>query len=80
VAGKLRWWMHLNRAIFPVMGPAQLGPFGEPPLPSTEGKPCPLCGSPMREHALERRDGRATKLHCPDNVTHVVSPGVEISL
>ena len=80
MAGKLRWWMHLNRAIFPVMGPAQLGPFGEPPLPSTEGKPCPLCGSPMREHIVERRDGRATQLHCPHHVSETVGSDSEIGL
>jgi hypothetical protein len=65
VTEKIRWWMRLNRAIFPVMGPAQLGPFGEPPLPPADVKPCPLCGIAMTAHVIERSTGQATRLHCP---------------
>ena len=80
MAGRTQSWTRLYRAIFPVMGPAQLGPFDEPPLPSTQTKPCPLCGSPMSEHSVERRDGRATKLHCPDHASYTLGPEAEISL
>ncbi len=63
---KLSWWERLNKALFPYMGPAQLGPFGEPPLPSTETKACPLCGEPMSRHRFERStDHTATRMHCP---------------
>jgi hypothetical protein len=47
------------------MGPAQLGPFGEPPLPPADAKPCPLCGIAMTAHVIERSTGQATRLHCP---------------
>lgn len=64
--GKLKWWQRLNKALFPYLGPAQLGPFGEPPLPTVEAKPCPLCGAPMSEHTFERsQDRTATRMHCP---------------
>ena len=63
---KLTWWQRLNKALFPYMGPAQLGPFDEPPLPSVAEKPCPLCGNPMDDHVFERGDATtATRMHCP---------------
>jgi hypothetical protein len=62
----VRWWDRWNRAVFPWMGPAQLGPFGEPPLPPSAEQPCPLCGAAMNEHSVERPGGRvASRLHCP---------------
>ena len=63
---KVTWWEKLNRALFPFMGPAQLGPFGEPPLPSTATKPCPLCGQAMELHTFDRsQDRHSTRMHCP---------------
>jgi len=63
---KLRWWQRWDRALVPHLGPAQLGPYGEPPLPSTAEKPCPLCGQPMNLHRFERStDHTATRMHCP---------------
>ena len=63
---KRAWWQNLNRALFPFMGPAQLGPFGEPPLPPTDVKPCPLCGKPMSGHTFERsQDHNSTRMYCP---------------
>ncbi|MDH6182303.1 hypothetical protein M2152_002485 [Microbacteriaceae bacterium SG_E_30_P1] len=63
---RLAWWQRLNRALFPFMGPAQLGPFGEEPLPSVAEKPCPLCGNAMSQHTFERsQDRTATRMHCP---------------
>ena len=56
----LTWWERLNKALFPYLGPAQLGPFGEPPLPSVSAvrrsderaylRPQP--GSPLHPDAL----------------------------
>ena len=66
VTEKLAWWQRLNRALFPYMGPAALGPFGEEPLPSTENKACPLCGQPMAGHTFVRsQDHHSTRMHCP---------------
>ena len=64
---RLRWWDRLNRALYPYMGPAQLGSPDEPPRPSSVGKPCPLCGMSMTEHTIERAGdwNTATRLHCP---------------
>ena len=63
---KLTWWQRLNKALFPYMGPAQLGPFDEPPLPSVAEKPCPLCGRPMSLHTFQRsQDHTSTRMHCP---------------
>jgi len=63
---ELTWWQRLNKALFPYMGPAQLGPFDEPALPSVAEKPCPLCGEPMRAHTFERsQDHHSTRMHCP---------------
>jgi len=63
---ELYWWQKLHKALFPFMGPAELGPYGEPPLPSTAEKPCPLCGEPMSGHRFERsQDHNATRMHCP---------------
>ncbi|CAN5400364.1 hypothetical protein BH09ACT1_BH09ACT1_17080 [soil metagenome] len=65
MAVKVPWWDKLNRAFLPYLGPAQLGPFGEAPLPSVAAKACPICGHPMTEHDIERREGRPTQMHCP---------------
>lgn len=59
------WWDRLNRTLFPYIGPPPLGPYNQAPLPPTAGKPCPMCGMPMSDHEVERRDGRPTQLHCP---------------
>jgi hypothetical protein len=48
------------------MGPAQLGPFDQEPLPPTDQKPCPLCGNPMALHTFVRSQDRAsTRMTCP---------------
>lgn len=64
---RVPWWERLNRIFRPVMGPAQLGPFGEPPLPPTAEKPCPLCAAPMSRHRIVRTADMmtTTKMHCP---------------
>jgi hypothetical protein len=70
VSEQLRWWDRLNRAVFPFMGPAQLGPGpgGERATDSANHDPrCPLCGEPMDAHVIERAADwhTATRLHCP---------------
>jgi hypothetical protein len=61
-----RWWERLNKAFFPYLGPAQLGPYNEPPLPPTSEKACPLCGQRMALHTFDRsQDHTATRMHCP---------------
>ena len=64
---RLRWWDRLNRALYPHLGPAQLGSPDEPPPASSVGRPCPICGVSMLEHVVERADDwtTATRLHCP---------------
>ena len=52
----------LNKALFPYLGPAQIGPFDEQ---HDTIKPCPLCGAAMDAHEIERTPGRPTRLHCP---------------
>jgi hypothetical protein len=52
----------LNRALFPVLGPAQVGPYEESRV---SVKPCPLCGQPMDAHDIERSPGKPSYLHCP---------------
>ena len=62
-----QWWKRLNRALFPYMGPAQIGPRAEEPLPATiAAMPCPLCGAPMTAHTVERPGGNvASRVRCP---------------
>jgi len=67
MADRAPWWDKLNRALYPVLGPAQLGSRNEPPAPSSEGRPCPICGGAMADHVIERaRDwSTASRVHCP---------------
>ena len=64
---KLPWWDRLNGMLMPYIGPPQLGPYNEEPLPPTAAKACPICGQPMSEHEIERGEGRIpTRIHCPE--------------
>jgi hypothetical protein len=62
---RVSWWDRLNGALVPYIGPPPLGPYNEAPLPATGPKPCPMCGMPMTDHDIERREGRPTQIHCP---------------
>ncbi len=63
---KLSWADRLNRALFPYLGPPELGPYDEPPLPPTGPKACPICGARMDTHTIERGEGHTpTRIHCP---------------
>ena len=61
------WWDRLNHALYPYLGPAQLGSPSEPARVSSVGKPCPLCGVSMLEHTVERASDWTTpsRLRCP---------------
>lgn len=58
---------HLNRWVYPLAGPAQIG-IGrpeEPYVPPADPQ-CPICGKPMVDH--HRSPGTAsiaTRLYCP---------------
>lgn len=52
----------LSHALFPVLGPAQIGPYDDE---HASVKPCPLCGKPMDSHDIERTPGKPSYLHCP---------------
>lgn len=58
----------LDRGLLPFMGPAQLG-AGHPEAPYRRpaDAACPVCGSPMTAHVVERSSdpARATRLICP---------------
>jgi hypothetical protein len=68
-----RWWDKLNRAMFPWLGPAQLGVGRgrqDRPLVTAEQRAasgCPMCGRPMSEHVIERSGdwSTSTRMHCP---------------
>jgi hypothetical protein len=66
------WSMRLNRALFPVFGPAQLG-AGRPEQPyAPPADPvCPICGRPMKDHRVERTadQSHATRVYCPPKPT-----------
>ncbi|GAB3615878.1 hypothetical protein GCM10027416_04350 [Okibacterium endophyticum] len=62
-AGGFTNW--LNATLRPYLGAPPLGPYNEPPLPPASGAACPLCGSPMSEHTIDR-SGVRTQVHCPD--------------
>jgi len=63
------WWDRLNRALFPYIGPPQLGPGpnGERVVDETMIARCPLCGEPMSLHEIERTAdwSTPTRLYCP---------------
>jgi hypothetical protein len=52
----------------PFMGPAALGAgHPEEPYRRPENPPCPVCGTPMNDHVIERTANQttATRLICP---------------
>jgi len=54
----------LNNRLRPYIGPPPLGPYDAEPTPPTAGGTCPLCGSPMDSHEIDR-SGPRTQLYCP---------------
>jgi hypothetical protein len=63
----------LNEKLSAPLGPADLGPFGEPADPPEADRPCPICHFPMGQHRVEvdPADGRVY-LHHPDLRIHEV--------
>ena len=64
-AGGLYAW--LNTQLIRLAGPASVGPY-EPTLPPSAEeraeRACPLCGSPMNQHRIDR-SGPKPLMHCP---------------
>jgi hypothetical protein len=62
------WSMRLNKTLWPVFGPAQLG-AGRPETPyAPPANPvCPICNQPMADHRVERTpdQSHATRIYCP---------------
>lgn len=64
-AGGFYAWF--NTTLIRVAGPASVGPYeSTPPLSSAQRaeRACPLCGSPMNEHSIDR-SGPKPLMHCP---------------
>lgn len=64
-AGGLYAWINTNLIRF--AGPASVGPYETTPPPSAAERAeraCPLCGSPMTEHEIDR-SGPKPLMHCP---------------
>lgn len=62
------WGNRLNRALYPIMGPASVGIDGPepPPLDPSQAR-CPLCQGLLSVHRFERSDDSRvpTRLICP---------------
>ncbi|BDZ55902.1 hypothetical protein [Agromyces marinus] len=61
------FWARVNRIVYPIVGPAQVG-IGRPEAPyePPANPACPLCGGLMADHRIERGDANTrTMLHCP---------------
>ncbi|GGF05326.1 hypothetical protein [Mycetocola zhadangensis] len=54
----------LNNSLRPYIGPPPLGPYNEDPLPPATSSACPICGSLMSDHIVDR-SGERTQLYCP---------------
>lgn len=65
---RTRWWERINRALYPFLGPAMLGPgSGGERETARRSTACPLCQRPLAGHGIERSaDGHtATRIVCP---------------
>ena len=66
-SGGLGNW--LNSRLFPYLGPPPLGPVdtesAESKARRAQASACPLCGSPMALHVVDRT-GERTQLYCPE--------------
>ncbi|WP_313355150.1 hypothetical protein [Microbacterium sp.] len=64
-AGGLYAWFNIN--LIKYAGPASVGPY-EPTLPPSAEeraqRACPLCGSAMNQHTIDR-SGPKPLVHCP---------------
>jgi hypothetical protein len=65
--GRPGFWNRINRFLYPIAGPAQLG-AGHPEerYVAPVNPQCPVCGRPMEEHHVRRGDARTpTRINCP---------------
>ncbi|KQV06935.1 hypothetical protein [Leifsonia sp. Root112D2] len=60
-AGFAEW---LDDRLLPILGPPPLGPYDVETPPTPDHLLCPLCGTPMAGHTMER-DGAHAFIHCP---------------
>ena len=62
------FWAAWNRFFYAFEGPAQIGIAGEErPELAPEDQRCPLCGSAVNDHTIDRGGpGGRTILHCPE--------------
>ena len=64
--GQPGFWAALNRLVYQIEGPAQLGDPDEPPYVPPADPRCPICAAPMGEHRVDRGGpGKPTRLTCP---------------
>ena len=69
--GQKGFWARVNRIAYTFTGPAAVG-IGRPeePYVAPADPTCPLCGSLMAEHEIERGSGTtSTRLHCPSRAS-----------
>ena len=59
----MRFYDWFNEKLYPLLGPADLGPY-EPVLEQTTQALCPMYMQPMAEHYFDRST-RDTVLYCP---------------
>ncbi|MFD4422032.1 hypothetical protein ACFWN7_11090 [Agromyces sp. NPDC058484] len=68
--GRPGFWNRVNRIIYPIAGPAQVGiGYGktEAPYVPPADPACPICREPMADHIVQRGDANTP--------THVICPG-----
>ena len=67
-AGKPGFINRLNRVVYTFTGPAQVG-IGRPEAPyvAPADPTCPICGTPLAQHEIQRKSDSTTptRLICP---------------
>lgn len=61
---RLSWHRRLDRMFFPLLGPAQVGPYDVAPEAAADTTACPACGALMTAHRREHVGGK-TRVYCP---------------
>ncbi|PRI11643.1 hypothetical protein [Leucobacter massiliensis] len=56
----------VQRFLYQIEGPSQLGERGEPAYVAPADPKCPVCGQSMKDHRIDRGGpGRPTHMVCP---------------
>ncbi|WP_121370534.1 hypothetical protein [Frondihabitans australicus] len=65
--GQRGFWARINRALYPLAGPASLGAgHPEEPYRAPADPLCPICGTPLATHDIDRSlPGARARLTCP---------------